>query len=181
MEKKTDDNDKNCLSLCLTTRRQFLLSSGLVTAGILLSDITGLGMREVEAVVAKYPRRKIGKVSSLKQDTPVVFSYPNKDIRNILIKLGVPAGAGVGKQNDIVAFNPVCTHMGGTLDKLYHPDCKVLGQCPLHLSTFDLTRHGIIISGHATQSLPQIELEVSGDDIYATGVIGLAYGRNSNV
>ncbi len=181
MEKKTEDKDKSCLSSCLATRRQFLLSSGIATATILISGITGFGVREVEALVVKYPKMKVGKVSALKQDVPVVFSYPSKEIKNILVKLGVPAGGGAGSQKDIVAFNPVCTHMGGTLERLYQPDCKVLGQCPLHLSTFDLTRHGIIISGHATQSLPQIELEVSGDDIYATGVMGLVYGRNSNV
>jgi arsenite oxidase small subunit len=46
----------------------------------------------------------------------------------------------------------------------------------LHLTTFDLTRHGMVISGHATESLPQIVLEVQGDDIYAVGVQGLVYG-----
>lgn len=176
-ENKKDE----CLSSCLATRRQFLFMSGAAAATVLLTQIPGLGLSNAFAVVAKYPRQKIGKLSALKQDMPVSFAYPSKDIKNILIKLGTQAGGGVGPQKDVVAFNPVCTHMGGNIEKLYHPDYKVLGQCPLHLSTFDLTRHGIIVSGHATESLPQIELEVEGDDIYATGVIGLVYGRSSNV
>lgn len=174
-------DDQDCLLSCLATRRQFLLAGGAVATTLLLSGFEGLGLTQAEALAAKYPRRKIGQVSALKLDVPVSFTYPSKDVRNMLVKLGVPAGGGVGPKKDIVAFNPVCTHMGGSLEKLYRPEYKVLGQCPYHLSTFDLTRHGIIVSGHATVSLPQIALEVEGDDIYATGVIGLIYGRNRNI
>lgn len=178
---KIEKKDEQCLVSCLTTRRQFLLMSGAATATVMLTGIPGFGTRRVEAVVSKYPRVKIGKLSALKQDMPVPFTYPTKDITNILIKLGVPAGGGIGPGRDVVAFNPVCTHMGGVLENTYKPADKVLGQCHLHQATFDLTRHGIIISGHATQSLPQIELELEGDDIYATGIIGLVFGRHSNV
>ncbi|HBO83498.1 MAG: arsenite oxidase small subunit [Deltaproteobacteria bacterium GWC2_42_11] len=177
-----DNTDKkDCLISCLTTRRQFLFLSGAATATIMLTGIPGLGAKEVQAVVSKYPRVKIGKLSALKQDMPVAFTYPTKDIRNILVKLGTPAGGGVGSNNDVVAFNPVCTHMGGPMETAYKAEYKILGQCPFHQSTFDLTRHGMIISGHATESLPQILLETEGDDIYAAGVIGLVFGRNSNV
>ena len=51
----------------------------------------------------------------------------------------------------------------------------------MHQSTFDLTRHGMIIGGHATQSLPQVLLELEGDDIYAVGMLGLIYGRYDNL
>lgn len=173
--------DKECLNKCLTTRRQFLLASGAATATIMLSGIPGFGAARVEAIVSKYPRQKIGKLSALKQDMPVPFAYPTKDIKNILIKLGAPAGGGVGSNKDVVAFNPVCTHMGGPMENAYKAEYKILGQCPFHQSTFDLTRHGMIISGHATESLPQIQLETEGDDIYATGIIGLVFGRNSNI
>lgn len=178
-----EDKEKGCLTDCLTTRRQFLFIGGgaIATATVLLSGIPGFGTKQVEAVVSKYPRLKIGKLSALKQDMPVAFTYPTKDIRNILVKLGTPAGGGVGSNKDVVAFNPVCTHMGGPMDKAYNAEHKILGQCPFHQSTFDLTRHGMIISGHATESLPQIQLETEGDDIYATAVIGLVYGRNSNI
>ncbi|MBT4513556.1 MAG: hypothetical protein HOC77_00505, partial [Chloroflexi bacterium] len=56
----------------------------------------------------------------------------------------------------------------------------MMGPCGWHLSTYDLTRHGIIVSGHATQGLPQITLELEGDDIYATGVQALIFGFNDN-
>jgi arsenite oxidase small subunit len=84
-----------------------------------------------------------------------------------------------GQKKDIVAFNQQCTHMGGPLDGTYKPQHQVLGPCPLHLTTFDLTRHGMVASGHATESLPQIVLEIKGDDIYAVGVMGLVYGYSA--
>jgi len=49
------------------------------------------------------------------------------------------------------------------------------------LSTYDLTRHGIIVSGQAYQSIPQVLLELDGDDIYAVGMMGLIFGRNKNL
>jgi arsenite oxidase small subunit len=69
--------------------------------------------------------------------------------------------------------------MGGPLDGTYKAKYQVLGPCPLHLTTFDLTKHGMVASGHATESLPQIVLELQGDDIYAVGVMGLVYGHAS--
>ena len=132
-----------------------------------------------QALKAEYPRQKIGTLSALKTGVPVEFNFPYPDVRNILVKLGVPAGAGIGSDKDIVAFNQQCTHMGGPLDGTYKPQHQVLGPCPLHLTTFDLTRHGMVASGHATESLPQIMLEVQGDDIYAVGVMGLVYGYSA--
>ena len=49
------------------------------------------------------------------------------------------------------------------------------------MTTFDLTRHGMVVSGHATESLPQIVLEIVGDDIFAVGAQGLIYGYSANV
>lgn len=163
--------------LCMS-RRQMLLSGGAAVTLITLGGLPGL-VEAAQALKAEYPRQKIGSLSALKNGVPVNFNYPYPDIRNILVKLGVPAGAGVGSAKDIVAFNQQCTHMGGPLDGTYKPEHQVLGPCPLHLTTFDLTRHGMVAAGHATESLPQIVLEIKGDDIYAVGVMGLVYGYSA--
>jgi len=160
------------------SRRQWLLSGGSSLLMVSLGGLPGLA-DAAQALKATYPRQKIGNLSALKEGVPVDFNYPYPDVRNILVKLGVPAGAGVGVSKDIVAFNQQCTHMGGPLDGTYKPQHQVLGPCPLHLTTFDLTHHGMVASGHATESLPQIVLEVKGDDIYAVGVMGLVYGYNA--
>ena len=64
------EKEKGCLINCLTTRRQFLLASGITTATILLTGIPGFGTKEAEAVLSKYPRQKIGKLSALKKTRP---------------------------------------------------------------------------------------------------------------
>lgn len=164
------DGPRACMS-----RRQFLLAGGAAVALVSLGGLPGMA-EAAQALKAEYPRQKIGSLSALKKGVPVEFNYPYPDVRNILVKLGVPAGGGIGSERDVVAFNQQCTHMGGPLDGTYKPEHQVLGPCPLHLTTFDLTRHGMVASGHATESLPQIVLEVRGDDIYAVGVMGLVYG-----
>lgn len=168
-----DDGDHLCMS-----RRQFLLSGGAVVA---LTALPGSVMgAPLHVLKAGYAKQKVGKLSALKVGEPTVFTYPYADVRNILVKLGTPAGGGIGPDKDIVAFNQQCTHMGGPLEGTYKAQHQVLGPCPLHLTTFDLSRHGMVASGHATESLPQIVLEVQGDDIYATGVMGLIYGYAAN-
>lgn len=160
------------------SRRSFLLSGGAALALVSLGGIPGFA-EAAQLLKATYPRQKVGSLSALQAGDPVTFNYPYADVRNILVKLGVEAGGGIGPQKDIVAFNQQCTHMGGPLDGTYKPKHQVLGPCPLHLTTFDLTRHGMVASGHATESLPQIVLEVQGDDIYAVGVMGVVYGYSA--
>lgn len=164
------------------SRRGFLLSGGATVA---LASLAGLSLdaeaQGVRALRATYPRQKIASLSALKLGDPVAFNYPYPDVRNIVVKLGAVAGGGVGADKDVVAFNQQCPHMGGPLDGTYKPAHQVLGPCPLHLTTFDLTRHGMVVSGHSTESLPQIVLEVQGDDVYAVGVQGLVYGYSANV
>lgn len=170
-----EEGGRACMS-----RRQFLLAGGaVVTLAAVPGGLTFAA--PLQALKVDYPKTKIGSLSALKLGKPVEFSYPYPNVRNILVKLGAPAGAGVGKDSDVVAFNQQCTHMGGPLQGTYKDKHQALGPCPLHLTTFDLTRHGMVISGHGTESLPQIVLETQGDDIYAVGVLGLIWGYSANV
>lgn len=171
---------------CLMSRRRFLLTSSAATATATVLVTLNPGTphaQQVPAVVARYPRKLIAKLSDLKADEPLDFSYPDDGTysESMVVKLGVEAGGGIGPKKDIVAFNYSCTHQGGDLSGTYKGDTKSLGACPLHLSTYDLTRHGILISGQAYQSLPQVLLELEGNDIYAIGVFGLIYGRYDNL
>jgi arsenite oxidase small subunit len=167
---------------CLMNRRAFLLTGGIATTVVMIG-IPGLAEAETPAVVASYPRKFITKLSSLKVDEPFDFEYPDEGeyAESILVKLGREAGGGLGPDKDVVAFNYACTHQGGPLQGTYQAADKALGPCPLHLTTFDLTRHGIFISGQAYQSLPQVLMELEGDDIYAVGMFGLIYGRFDNL
>jgi arsenite oxidase small subunit len=160
---------------CLS-RRAFLLGGASVVTLTTLRSWAGT------FEVKHYPRTHIASLSDILSGDPLAFQYPSDSpfATNILVKLGEEAGGGVGPDRDIVAFSQFCTHMGGPLAGTYKAEHKVLGPCPFHLTTFDLTRHGMVISGHATESLPQIMLEVDGGEIYATGVMGLLYGHTTS-
>ena len=168
---------------CLVSRRNFLITSG-VTTSVMVTMNAGTAMaEEVPAQVTTFPRKLIAKLSELVNDEPLDFNYPDDGAHSesMIVKLGVKAGGGLGNGQDIVAYNYACTHQGNTLSGSYKADTKSLGACALHLSTYDLTRHGILISGQAYQSLPQVLLELDGDEIYAVGIFGLIYGRKENL
>ncbi len=169
---------------CLMSRRDFLLTSGVTTFTVMVVLNGGTPYaQEVPATVATYPRKLVAKLSELQVDVPVDFTYPDEGAyaESMVVKLGRQAGGGIGPDQDVVAFNYTCTHQGGPLSGTYGAATKSLGPCPLHLSTYDLTRHGILISGQAYQSLPQVLLELDGDDIYAVGIFGLIFGRYDNL
>lgn len=173
---------------CMLSRRKFLMYSGTAAAAssvITLNMFPGTAQaKEMQAEVATYPRKLVGKLSQLKENKPLDFNYPDDgpNSQAMLVRMGVQGGGGVGPKQDIVAFSYMCTHQGGPLQNEYKVvgEHRVLGQCPFHLSTFDLRRHGIIVSGQAYESLPQVLLEVDGDDIYAVGIMGLLFGRTDN-
>lgn len=175
---------------CMLSRRNFLMYGSATMAAASTVTVTlfpGTAQAEqMKARVVGYPRMLIAKLSELADHKPIAFNYPDDgpNSQAMLVKMGnVQAGGGVGDGRDIVAFNYLCTHQGGFLTGTYKVtgEHRTLGQCPLHLSTFDLRRHGIIVSGQAYQSLPQVLLEVDGDDVYAVGMMGLIFGRNSNL
>jgi arsenite oxidase small subunit len=179
MSERGPSDNRPCLS-----RRAFLLGSGTAMSITLLDGPLSVALGPGVALQkAAYPRKRIARVSQLREDQPVTFQYPWKDFNstNMLVKLGTPAGAGVGPDRDIVAFSSLCSHMGGPLVGQYRGRYKVLGPCPFHLTTFDLTRYGMVVAGQATESLPQIVLETQDDEIWATGVMGLIYGYHSNL
>lgn len=165
---------------CMTRRR---LLQGSAAATTVFLSVPGLQDEAVAAQLARYPRQKIGTLSSLRPDQPIIFSYPDTgpNATSMAVKLGVRAGGGIGPDQDVVAFNALCTHMGGPMIGSYQKADKALGPCPFHQTTFDLTKHGMVIGGHATESLPQVLLELDGDDMYAVGVLGLIYGRYDNL
>ncbi len=171
------------------SRREFLLlgvaSGAAVAVGVVLpisiasrDEVDGDGAPATSgpaAVVALFPRARIARVSELRDGAPVLFDYPLQGQGNVLVKMGQPAIGGVGDGDDIVAFSRICTHMGCELTDYRH-EHGVLGPCPCHFSTFDLIHNGQVTLGQATQNLPQVLLEIDGDEVFATGVVRLVYG-----
>lgn len=157
-----------------------LLAGGvLVPVGIVLTDDDD-ETAATGALLASYPRSRVGSASDLAVGDSQFFDYPWEAASNILVRTSEPVAGGVGPDRDIIAFSNQCTHMGCPITE-YQADEHVLGPCPCHFSSFDLSRDGIASFGQATQNLPRVLLELDGDDIYATGVFRLIYGHADNL
>lgn len=169
------------------TRRKFITYAGIAGAALVVGGTGGAILTRIfpdgqTQTLASYPHTRIAHVSDLQGGKTVVFDYPLQGQTSALMQLGTPALDGVGPHGDIVAFSTLCVHMGCSLAGRYQSDQKVLGPCPCHLSTYDLTLGGQPVIGVATENLPQIELTVdTNGDIFAEGVWGLIYGFENNL
>ena len=161
-----------------------ILSGGAVIVGTVGRRPAGAAAQAEKVILAypDYPAVAVARVADLKEGEPVFFDYPQAGQRNLLVKLGRPAEEGIGPDGDIVAFSVFCAHMGVPLDTVYDHEHGILGPCPAHFSTFDLSRSGMLVMGKATQSLPQVVLRVDETgEITATGMYGLIYGYPANL
>lgn len=129
----------------------------------------------------RYPRIRVGSVDDLSTGNVETFAYPLDGMNNFLTRLDGTAWGGVGPDDSIVAYSSLCTHMGCTVSDQITPEQEMVGPCPCHYTTFDLSKGGLVIGGAATTDLPQVRLEVEGGDIYATGIDGLVYGQRHNL
>ena len=181
-EKNLETTESATAVLPCLSRRHFLLAGTGATV-VLAVGCRGFSFPEGTALkVVAYPRKRITSLSDIRAHKPISFSYPEEGYvyNAFLVQLDGEASGGVGPNNSIVAFSGTCTHMGGPLSGQYRREHAVVGPCPLHLTTFDLRKHGMVVSGHATDTLPQVKLEIENGEIYATGVMGLIYGLARN-
>ena len=171
-------------------RRELLFAGGaagaIAASGVLVPVGFVLATDDAElsgatgAELARFPTTSVASVAGLSVGEPIFFDYPLVGQSNMLVKLGQPAMGGVGDERDIVAFSNICTHMGCAITD-FQPEHHLLGPCPCHFSTFDLSRDGQVTLGQATQNLPRVLLEISGDTISATGLFRLVYGHSSSL
>ena len=165
------------------SRRNFLKLSGVTSAGVAalgLSHSAPAAQGEVGRATLPYPSRTIAKAKALKPNVPVSFHYPDAASPCVIVKMGSPVPGGVGPDKDIVAYSVLCTHMGCQVS--YEPQSRTF-KCPCHFSMFDAEKTGQMVTGQATENLPQILLEyhAKDDSVRAVAVNGLIYGRQSNI
>ena len=104
------------------TRREMLLAGGtigavlaagvIVPVGFVLSDDDATSSGATGAMLATFPRTRVGSVSELGAGEPQFFDYPLEGQPNIMVKLQQSAIGGGGGDSDIVAFSNACTHIG---------------------------------------------------------------------
>ena len=135
----------------------------------------------VPALVQGHPRVRVASLSELEVGVPMDFNYPTENAPASLFRLGRPGAGGIGPDGDIVAFATDCTHMGCPLQGVFREDHSILRPCPCHFTTFDLTHRGMEVIGQATENLPQIVLDLDGDEVIAVGTLGILYGFRDNL
>jgi Rieske Fe-S protein len=102
-------------------------------------------------------RQKIGALSALSLGSATMFAYPTEHDPCLLIRT---------RADKLLAYSQKCTHLScAVVPKLE----EGILMCPCHEGIFDLAT-GRNIAGPPPRPLPAIELEVVGDDIFATGV-----------
>jgi Rieske Fe-S protein len=138
-------------------RRDFtkflVLISGAFTAGQFWIAAQSLWRR----ATGKPPIERIARVDELQIGQAVLFHYPTHDDGCLLVRLA---------EDEFVAYSNECTHLM----------CAVVPQvdqgqlhCPCHVGYFDLAS-GRPTAGPPRRPLPKIELKITGDSVYATGV-----------
>lgn len=102
-------------------------------------------------------RVKIGSLVAVRPGTAMMFAYPTPQDPCLLIRT---------RDGQLLAYSQKCTHLScAVVPKL---DEGII-RCPCHEGIFDLAT-GRNIAGPPPRPLPVIELDVQGDDIFATGV-----------
>jgi arsenite oxidase small subunit len=188
----TNDRDKQ-------SRRQFLeVTAGAGVTTILAGCNTGYDGDETEPEppgtdtppetpagtverLEAYPRVRVASVAEIEEGDVETFNYPLQGQENFITKIGTEAWGGVGPDDDIVAFNSLCTHAGCSMTGQVTPSDQMAGPCPCHFTSFDIAKGGLVVLGQASADLPQVSLEVEDGDVYATGVDGLVWGYHDNL
>jgi len=117
----------------------------------------------------------------------VVFQVENlPSDHSILVRIDCPSTEGLSLPDGsyLLGYDGVCTHMGCVLpisddstqgEAHYSENTSAesvaftYGPCPCHGTTFDLSKSGLVVLGPATQNLPQLKLEIRGDDVICSG------------
>ena len=103
-------------------------------------------------------RIRIGSLSATLPGSARMFTYPTPQDPCLLIRT---------HDGKLLAYSQKCTHLScAVVPRL---DEGII-QCPCHEGVFDLAT-GRNIAGPPPRPLPLIELDVEGDDIFATAVV----------
>jgi Rieske Fe-S protein len=139
------------------TRRDFakflVLTSGAFVAGQAWIAANSL-LRKRRPPAA---RQRIAALSALPLGSATMFAYPGAGDPCLLIRT---------RDDKLLAYSQKCTHLSCAV--VPDLDAGIL-RCPCHDGVFELAT-GRNVAGPPPRPLPLIQLEVVGDDIFATGV-----------
>jgi Rieske Fe-S protein len=140
----------------LVTRREFTRSLAVVSCAAFattggLALVRGLGRK------SDPPIRLVGDLRDLAVGGSKVFDYPEPGNPCLLVRIDAER---------VAAFGQRCTHLGCPV--VFRPEGRKL-YCPCHEGFFD-AEDGRVLSGPPPRPLPQLRLELRGNEIWATGI-----------
>lgn len=164
------------------SRRKFLKGSSVAVATPLMAASGQVLAKESASTgtTLDYPETAIGNANELPVNEAITFNYPDASSPCAMIRMGHTVPGGIGPDKDIVAYSTMCNHMG--CSTLYDAETRTF-KCPCHFSVFDSEKTGQLVSGQATENLPQITLSYNADSdvVSAVGIDGLIFGRQANI
>ena len=142
-----------CPATC--TRATLLRSAAaLAMGGAGAAVLVGCADPDAPSGVAAPPSGGGDKVTVAASDVPVggvVSQTVGED----------PVVVAQPSEGEFVAYSAVCTHAGG----IVAPAGKLVVQCPLHGSEFDLGDDGAVLAPPAKRPLAEYPLTVAGDQL----------------
>jgi len=152
------------------SRRDALKIMGGVSAVLAAAPFIAAGQYLIPQIPNKFQPVLIAKTSDVPANGSEIFWFPfttDPTYTNMLIHL--PPNLAQQAGNEFVAYNRTCIHLQCLVS--YLSESQIIG-CPCHGSIYRPT-DGWPIGGPASQIgryLPNVELRIDGDNIYAVNV-----------
>lgn len=139
------------------SRREFFKFLTLASGGIAFSSLGLAAWAKMSRKQRTFEPKLIALTEDLKPGTSILFDYPRPRDLCILIR----------RPNDtIVAYNQRCTHLSCPVQ--YQPEKDRL-YCHCHNGVFSAA-DGSVLQGPPPRPLPEISLEIRGNEIWAVGI-----------
>ena len=139
------------------SRREFLKFMALASGGLAVGSAALAVWSRVPRSEREFEPARIAGLNDLQPGSSMQFSFPRQQDMCVLIHL---------KDGRFVAYSRRCTHLSCPVE--YEPSQGRL-YCPCHNGAFAL-EDGRVLQGPPARPLPEIALQIRGDDVYAVGV-----------
>ncbi len=139
------------------SRREFFKFMTLASGGLAAGSVGLVLWSQLKRDERHFEPMRIGRVDAVAVGSSLAFNYPRAHDICILVRR---------TESEFVAFSRRCTHLSCPVD--YQPAQDRL-YCPCHNGAFSLV-DGRVLQGPPPHPLPQIVLEVRGEEIWAIGV-----------
>ena len=140
------------------SRREFFKFMTLASGGLAIGAVGLAAWTKIPRAERQFQRALVANAKDVPVGGSLAFSYPRPQDLCLLIQ---------DAPGHFLAFSRRCTHLSCPVE--FQPD-KHRMYCPCHNGAFSLD-DGHVLQGPPARPLPRIQLEVVGDQIYATGVM----------